>query len=75
MPLSPSDWLSSPVLPVVVVDDIDSALFIAGAFMEAGLQQIEVTLRTPASLAAIEAVARRFPAMRVAAGPVLAPPQ
>ena len=75
MTLSPSDWLSSPVLPVVVVDDTDSALFVAGAFLEAGLSQIEITLRTPASLAAIEAVARRFPAMRVAAGTVLAPRQ
>lgn len=72
MTQSPSKWLSSPILPVVVVDDTESALFVAGAFMEAGLQQIEITLRTPQSLAAITAVARRFPGMRVAAGTVLA---
>src|SRR5689334_16386275 len=70
-PETPSAWLVAPVLPVVVVDDPEAALFVAGAFQEAGLQQIEITLRTPASLAALEAVAKRFPAMKVAAGTVL----
>jgi 2-dehydro-3-deoxyphosphogluconate aldolase/(4S)-4-hydroxy-2-oxoglutarate aldolase len=70
-PETPSAWLVAPVLPVVVVDDPQAALFVAGAFQEAGLQQIEITLRTPASLQALEAVAARFPAMRVAAGTVL----
>jgi 2-dehydro-3-deoxyphosphogluconate aldolase / (4S)-4-hydroxy-2-oxoglutarate aldolase len=74
-PETPSAWLVAPVLPVVVVDDPDAALFVAGAFQEAGLQQIEITLRTAASLEALEAVARRFPAMKVAAGTVLEPSQ
>ena len=74
-PETPSAWLVAPVLPVVVVEDQDAALFVAAAFQEAGLQQIEITLRTPASLKALEAVAARFPAMKVAAGTVLAPAQ
>jgi 2-dehydro-3-deoxyphosphogluconate aldolase/(4S)-4-hydroxy-2-oxoglutarate aldolase len=72
---SPSAWLVAPVLPVVVVDDTEAALFIAGAFLEAGLKQIEITLRSPASMAALEAVARQFPTMKVAAGTVLEPAQ
>lgn len=68
---TPSAWLVAPVLPVVVVDDPQAALFVAGAFQEAGLRQIEITLRTPASLKALEAVAARFPEMKVAAGTVL----
>lgn len=74
-PESPSAWLVAPVLPVVVVDDVDAALFVAGAFLEGGLQQIEITLRTRASMQALEAVARRFPTMKVAAGTVLEPAQ
>lgn len=74
-PETPSAWLIAPVLPVVVVDDEDAALFVAGAFLEAGLKQIEITLRTRASMKALEAVARRFPAMKVAAGTVLEPAQ
>ena len=67
----PLGWLVAPVLPVVVVNDIESGLFIADSFLEAGLNQIEITLRSGASLAALEAVARRFPEMKVAAGTVL----
>jgi 2-dehydro-3-deoxyphosphogluconate aldolase/(4S)-4-hydroxy-2-oxoglutarate aldolase len=74
-PETPSRWLVAPVLPVVVVEDEDAALFIAGAFLEAGLRQIEITLRSPASMKALEAVAARFPTMKVAAGTVLAPAQ
>lgn len=70
-PELPSVWLIAPILPVVVVDDADAALFIAGAFLEAGLNQIEITLRSAGSLAALAAVARRFPMMKVAAGTVL----
>ena len=75
MPATPSTWLAAPILPVVVVDDAEAALFVAGAFLEAGLQQIEITLRSAQSLAALAAVARRFPAMKVAAGTVLEPAQ
>jgi 2-dehydro-3-deoxyphosphogluconate aldolase/(4S)-4-hydroxy-2-oxoglutarate aldolase len=74
-PESPSAWLVAPVLPVVVADAAEDALFVAGAFLEGGLQQIEITLRTPASLQALESVARRFPTLKVAAGTVLEPAQ
>ena len=70
-PTASLDWLVAPVLPVVVIQDIESGLFIADSFLEAGLNQIEITLRSKASLEAITAVARRFPQMRVSAGTVI----
>lgn len=70
-----SGWLRAPIVPVVVVDDVDTACFISESLLEAGLAQIEITLRSPIALAAIERVAREFPEMRVAAGTVLAASQ
>ena len=63
-------WLRQPILPVVVVDDVAAALDIAGGLQDGGLDQIEITLRTPQSLRALEAVARQFAPMRVAVGTV-----
>jgi 2-dehydro-3-deoxyphosphogluconate aldolase/(4S)-4-hydroxy-2-oxoglutarate aldolase len=63
-------WLRQPILPVVVVDEVAAGLDAAAGLQEGGLMQIELTLRTPQSLPALEAVARRFPQMRVAVGTV-----
>ncbi len=56
------------VVPVVVIDAIDTATPLAETFLEAGLRAIEVTLRTEAGLRAIEAIARDVPEMIVGAG-------
>jgi 2-dehydro-3-deoxyphosphogluconate aldolase/(4S)-4-hydroxy-2-oxoglutarate aldolase len=63
-------WLQQPILPVVVVDEVAQGLDVAAGLEEGGLNQIEITLRTPQSLRALEAVARQFPRMRVAVGTV-----
>ena len=42
-----------PVIPVVVVDDVDHAVPIARALVAGGLPVIELTLRTPVALTAI----------------------
>lgn len=73
--MNEASWLNAPILPVVVVRDADAGLFVAEAFLEGGLQQIEITLRSPDSLQAIAAVAREFPQMKLAAGTVLSPEQ
>jgi len=49
----------APVVPVLVVDDASRAVDMAKALVAGGLPAIEITLRTPAALAAIEAVASR----------------
>lgn len=60
----------SPVMPVVVIDDASRAVDLAHALLRGGVRVIEITLRTPAALAAITAVARDVPDMRVGAGTV-----
>ncbi|MES2207660.1 MAG: bifunctional 4-hydroxy-2-oxoglutarate aldolase/2-dehydro-3-deoxy-phosphogluconate aldolase [Pseudomonadota bacterium] len=64
------NWIRQPILPVVVVENADAGLRIAGALLEGGLNQIEVTLRTPGSLDAIEAIARIYPDMQLSVGTV-----
>lgn len=43
----------APVIPVLVIDDVAHALPLARALVQGGLPVLEVTLRTPAALAAI----------------------
>ncbi|MFE5188175.1 bifunctional 4-hydroxy-2-oxoglutarate aldolase/2-dehydro-3-deoxy-phosphogluconate aldolase [Streptomyces sp. NPDC056628] len=65
----------APVVPVVVVDDPSDAVPLARALVAGGLRAIEVTLRTPAALGAIRAVADAVPDAVVGAGTVLTPEQ
>jgi len=61
----------SPVMPVVVIEEAEIAPQLARAFVRGGIRVVEITLRTPAALAAIEAVARHVPEIAVGAGTVL----
>jgi 2-dehydro-3-deoxyphosphogluconate aldolase / (4S)-4-hydroxy-2-oxoglutarate aldolase len=61
----------SPVMPVVVVEEAELAPELARAFVRGGIRVVEITLRTRAALAAIEAVARQVPEIAVGAGTVL----
>ncbi|WP_326569652.1 bifunctional 4-hydroxy-2-oxoglutarate aldolase/2-dehydro-3-deoxy-phosphogluconate aldolase [Amycolatopsis rhabdoformis] len=71
-----SDLLAlSPVMPVVVIDDADDAVPTARALLAGGIGVIELTLRTPAALAAIERVASEVPDIVVGAGTVTSPAQ
>lgn len=63
----------APVIPVVVVEDADDAVPLARALLAGGLGAIEITLRTPAALEAIQAVAHEVPDAVVGAGTVLTP--
>lgn len=64
-----------PVIPVVVVDDLDTAVPIARALVAGGLPVIELTLRTPVALDAIRAIADEVPEILLGAGTVLTPGQ
>ena len=61
------------IMPVVTIETADQAVPLAHALLEGGLAAIEVTLRTPAGLPGIEAIARHVPQMAVGAGTVLSP--
>jgi Entner-Doudoroff aldolase len=63
------------VIPVVSVPDSSAAVSLARALLDGGIDVIELTLRTEAGLAAIEAVARECPQMFVIAGTVVQPAQ
>ncbi|GAA1898981.1 bifunctional 4-hydroxy-2-oxoglutarate aldolase/2-dehydro-3-deoxy-phosphogluconate aldolase [Asanoa iriomotensis] len=65
----------SPVVPVVVVGDAADAVPLAEALLRGGVGIIEITLRTPDALAAVAAVAKAVPGMRVGAGTVTTPEQ
>ena len=65
----------SPVMPVVVIDDVDDAVPTARALLAGGIGVIELTLRTPAALSAIERVAAEVPDIVIGAGTVVAPDQ
>src|SRR3982074_3297276 len=61
----------SPVMPVVTIEDAAIAPDLARALVRGGIRVIEVTLRTPAALRAIEAISRAEPDISVGAGTVL----
>jgi len=61
----------SPVMPVVVIEDAGIAVDLARALVRGGIRVIEVTLRTPAALKAIEAISRAETDICVGAGTVL----
>jgi 2-dehydro-3-deoxyphosphogluconate aldolase/(4S)-4-hydroxy-2-oxoglutarate aldolase len=58
------------VVPVIVLDDLAHALPMAEALLNGGISVMEVTLRTPVALAAIELIAKEFPQALVGAGTV-----
>ena len=64
----------APVVPVVVVEDAADAVPLARALVAGGLPAIEVTLRTPAALDAIRAIAAEVPEAVVGAGTVVSAP-
>ena len=60
-----------PVVPVLIVDDLASAVPLARALVEGGLKAIEITMRTPVALDAIRAVAAEVEGAHVGAGTIL----
>lgn len=64
-----------PVVPVIIVDDIDDAVPLAEALVAGGLRVLEITLRTSAALAAIKLVAAKVPGAVVGAGTIVEPSQ
>jgi 2-dehydro-3-deoxyphosphogluconate aldolase / (4S)-4-hydroxy-2-oxoglutarate aldolase len=59
-----------PVVPVVVIKDLEDAVPLARALVREGMPAIEVTLRTSVALDAIERIAAEVPGAVVGAGTV-----
>jgi 2-dehydro-3-deoxyphosphogluconate aldolase/(4S)-4-hydroxy-2-oxoglutarate aldolase len=62
-----------PVLPVLAIDTVQTALPLARALVGGGLTVLEITLRTPAALEIIRAISGEIEAAVVGAGTVLTP--
>lgn len=65
----------SPVMPVVVISEIEDAVPTARALLAGGIGVIELTLRTPVALEAIARVAAEVPGIVIGAGTVTSPDQ
>ena len=60
----------APVIPVIVLHQVAHAVPMARALLAGGIRMLEVTLRTPAALECIAAIAREVPGAVVGAGTV-----
>jgi 2-dehydro-3-deoxyphosphogluconate aldolase / (4S)-4-hydroxy-2-oxoglutarate aldolase len=58
----------APVIPVLTINDIAHAVPLARALAAGGLKVLEITLRTPVALAAIEAMRKAVPDAVVGVG-------
>jgi 2-dehydro-3-deoxyphosphogluconate aldolase / (4S)-4-hydroxy-2-oxoglutarate aldolase len=57
-----------PVIPVIVLQRVEHAVPLAEALLAGGVKVLEVTLRTPVALQAIEAIAKAVPQAVLGAG-------
>ena len=57
-----------PVIPVIVLERVEHAVPLARALVAGGVRVLEVTLRTGAAIACIEAIVREVPQAVVGAG-------
>ncbi|HET7096854.1 MAG TPA: bifunctional 4-hydroxy-2-oxoglutarate aldolase/2-dehydro-3-deoxy-phosphogluconate aldolase [Casimicrobiaceae bacterium] len=62
-----------PVIPVIVIDRLAQAVPLARALVAGGVRVLEVTLRTPAGLDSIKAIARDVPEAIVGVGTITQP--
>ena len=63
--------LAKRIVPVVVLDSVESAEPLAEALLAGGLDIMEITFRTAAAEASIERIAARFPEILLGAGTLL----
>ncbi|MGH6795095.1 MAG: bifunctional 4-hydroxy-2-oxoglutarate aldolase/2-dehydro-3-deoxy-phosphogluconate aldolase [Methylocella sp.] len=61
----------APVVPVLTVKNVEDAVAQARALIAGGLKVLEVTLRTPAAVAAVAALAKIFPEAIIGAGTII----
>lgn len=74
MTLSIKDIMNtSPVIPVMVINQPEHAVPLAQALVEGGLKVLEITLRTPAALECIKAIKAEVDNAIVGAGTIINP--
>ncbi len=74
--ISPKDVLNAgPVMPVMVIQNLDDAVPLAEALVAGGIRVLEITLRTPIALKAIKLIADNVKDAIVGAGTITTPEQ
>lgn len=69
--MNPLDLVKhGPVIPVIVIHQLEDAVPMAQALVDGGVKVLEITLRTPIALKCMEAIARSVPGAIVGAGTV-----
>lgn len=63
-------FTQGPVVPVLVIKDVDHAVPLAKALLAGGIRVLEVTLRTSAAIEAIRRIAEQVPDALIGAGTV-----
>lgn len=66
---------ASPVMPVIVIKELDSAVELARALVAGGVRSLEITLRSEAALQAIRLISDSVPDALVGVGTVRSPAQ
>lgn len=62
---------AAPVVPVVVINDLEDAVPLATALYNGGLRALEITLRTPVAVEAIKQIKQALPDAYVGTGTVI----
>jgi 2-dehydro-3-deoxyphosphogluconate aldolase / (4S)-4-hydroxy-2-oxoglutarate aldolase len=74
--ISPKDVLNAgPVMPVMVIQNLEDAVPLARALVEGGISVLEITLRTPVALEAIRLISQNVENAIVGAGTIANPAQ
>lgn len=74
--IQPKDVLNaSPVMPVMVIQNLDDAVPLAKALVAGGIRVLEITLRTPVALEAIKLISQEVKEAIVGAGTIINPEQ
>lgn len=64
---------ASPLVPVITIERVEDAVPLARALVAGGVTALEVTLRTPAAIAAAKAIGEAVPEAVLGLGTVLTP--
>ncbi|MEQ1622795.1 MAG: bifunctional 4-hydroxy-2-oxoglutarate aldolase/2-dehydro-3-deoxy-phosphogluconate aldolase [Methylococcales bacterium] len=74
--IQPKDVLhTSPVMPVMVIQNLDDAVPLAKALVAGGIRVLEITLRTPVALDAIRLISQEVKDAVVGVGTIITPEQ
>lgn len=68
-------FCTSPVIPVLVIKELDHAVPLATALFAGGIRILEITLRTSVALDAVKLLTKTFPEALIGVGTIMTPEQ